>query len=335
MIDIGTLNEKIAAFRRLTIKNSVSPEMVGELLQQITDILSTAGTQANLDLLNQWRTAMLAAQPYIHALTQNGSDRNDFYINATVTNPVTAATQVKTNLLKIPQATTEHSGVMRAQQVTDLNQARNNINSVILPTLTRIENEIAALNGTSTDVVAISGKAQIAVEIVNGTMQVYGASKLLEAGYVPYLFRHTRRRNRDRMTDGIHQDKKYGAETNGWHLYGSRHTIKINGTNAYFSQNDAVHKHMPTTRWTLDCSALIHIHIRQDGQRSIPWGRSMIRLYDSRARQERMLRLRFAIGFAKPLDPCRKKLNVLNLVSNLAEFSVVYTPVTQEFHLSR
>ena len=333
MIDIGTLNEKITAFRRLTIKNSVSPEMVGELLQQITDILATAGTQANLDVLNQWRTAMLAAQPYIHALTQNGSDRNDFYINATVTNPVTAATQVKTNLLKIPQATTEHSGVMRAQQVTDLNQARNNINSVILPALTRIEKEIAALNGSSSDIVAMSGNAQIAVEIVDGRLRVYGAEALAKEGYVPYLFRHTRRRNRIRNENEA--NRTFSSVTKGWHLYGSKYSVRVNGTTVAFSINEPNELHQEANGYSFNPIYLVHPHTNSEGHVSLPWGRSMIRLYDTRAHQNRMVRLRFAIGFAKPISPGKSKVNVLNLVSNLAEFSVVYDPRNDKYVLSR
>ena len=67
----------------------------------------------------------------------------------------------------------------------------------------------------------------------------------------------------------------------------------------------------------------------------IPWGRSMIRLFDTRAHQNRMVRLRFAIGFAKPINPGKSKVNVLNLVSNLAEFSVVYDPRNDKYVLSR
>ena len=61
----------------------------------------------------------------------------------------------------------------------------------------------------------------------------------------------------------------------------------------------------------------------------------MICLYDKRAKQERMVRLRFAVGFAKKVYHGKAIVNVLNLVSNLAEFSVVYDPKSGKFSISR
>ncbi len=52
MIDTGTLTDLITQFRNTTAANSISPESVGSILQIIVDILATAGTQANLDIIN-------------------------------------------------------------------------------------------------------------------------------------------------------------------------------------------------------------------------------------------------------------------------------------------
>ena len=85
----------------------------------------------------------------------------------------------------------------------------------------------------------------------------------------------------------------------------------------------------------VDVNDLIRIHVDKQGHKRIAWGRSMICLYDKRAKQERMVRLRFAVGFAKKVYHGKAIVNVLNLVSNLAEFSVVYDPKSGKFSISR
>ena len=223
---------------------------------------------------------------------------------------------------------------MRAQQVTDLNTLRNRYSDTVLPALERLEASIASLLGNSNDLGALSAKGQIAIEIVNGELRVYGGGQLAQAGYVPYLFRNTRKRNRDKIhTDGA--DATYGPVSKGWHLFGSRKSVKVEGTVAKFSTNISKEFHEDAHGFTTDPIALVHPCTHDDGKVTLPWGRSSIRLYDWRAHQNRMVRLRFAIGYAKSVDHGRGKVNVLNLVSNLAEFSVVYNPRANTFTLSR
>ena len=46
MIDVNQLTSLISAFRVETEKESISPETVGKILQDITDLLATASTDA-------------------------------------------------------------------------------------------------------------------------------------------------------------------------------------------------------------------------------------------------------------------------------------------------
>lgn len=197
-----------------------------------------------------------------------------------------------------------------------------------------VKQRVDSLLGTSDGVSTLSAKGQIAVEIVDGQLRVYGSSQLAQAGYVPYLFRHTRKRNRDNVhtVDG---KASYGSAAKGWHLFGSRHSIKVSGTVASFSTNESKKFHEPADGYTVDPIALVHPHTHDNGKVSLPWGRSVIHLYDTRAHQNRMVRLRFAVGYAKPMNHGSSKLNVLNLVSNLAEFSVIYNPRDNSYALSR
>lgn len=331
-INTQSLTQLITEFRKLNAKDAITPESLGAIMQRITDLLATAGTSETTTLMANWYNAMRNAAMYISNIKQsNVADRNDLYLHVDKVSPLGDTTSSNNVGIKLAQATTEHSGVMRAQQVTDLNTVRNRMNDTVLPTLQKLEKLIAELTGTSDSVATLQGKGQIAVEVVNGDLCVYGAGKLQQAGYVPYLFRHTRRRNRDR----VNKNKQYGPPTKGWHLYGSWQTVKVTGTKLHFSTNEPKSIHKQANSFSLDVNDLIRIHVDKQGHKRIAWGRSMICLYDKRAKQERMVRLRFAVGFAKKVYHGKAIVNVLNLVSNLAEFSVVYDPKSGKFSISR
>lgn len=334
-IDTSSLTAIITEFRRLQAKDSITPEALGSILQRIADLLATAGTSDIQQALNNWYNAMRQAAPYIAGLAQANFDRNNVLLNPTLVDPIEGQSYVGNVPITIQPATTEKAGAMKAQQVTDLNTLRNRYNDTVLPALERLEASIASLLGNTNDLGALSAKGQIAVEIVDGELRVYGSGQLAQAGYVPYLFRHTRKRNRDKIhTDG-NGGYTYGPVSKGWHLFGSRHSVQVNGTVAKFSTNESVSFHKQAQGYTTVPEALVHPHIHSNGKITLPWGRASIKLYDSRAQQNRMVRLRFAIGYAKSVDHGRGKVNVLNLVSNLAEFSVVYNPRANTFTLSR
>lgn len=333
-IDTSSLTAIITEFRRLQAKDSITPEALGSILQRIADLLATAGTSDIQQALNNWYNAMRQAVPYIAGLNQANFDRNNILLNPTLVDPIEGQSYIGNVPISIQTATTEKAGAMKAQQVTDLNTLRNRYNDTVLPALERLETSIASILGTSDNLSALSAKGQIAVEIVDGELRVYGSGQLAQAGYVPYLFRHTRKRNRDKVhADGA--DSTYGPVSKGWHLFGSRHSVIVEGTVAKFSTNESRQFHQEADGYTPDPIALVHPHIDDNGKVTLPWGRSVIKLFDFRARQNRMVRLRFAIGYAKPVNHGKGKVNVLNLVSNLAEFSVVYNPRTDAFSLSR
>ena len=76
---------------------------------------------------------------------------------------------------------------------------------------------------------------------------------------------------------------------------------------------------------------------RQGGKQDFGWGRSSVHLLDrnlakkTSRKKERMIRLRFGIGFAKPIYPGRAAITPANLASSLAEFSLIYNPATEKW----
>ena len=58
MIDTNQLSALISAFRVETEKESISPETVGKLLQDIVDLLATASTDAERQILDDWKALL-------------------------------------------------------------------------------------------------------------------------------------------------------------------------------------------------------------------------------------------------------------------------------------
>ena len=55
MIDTNQLSALVSAFRVETEKESISPETVGKLLQDILDLLATASSDTERQILDDWK----------------------------------------------------------------------------------------------------------------------------------------------------------------------------------------------------------------------------------------------------------------------------------------
>lgn len=331
MIDTGTLTDLITQFRNTTAANSISPETVGSILQKIVDILATASTQANLDIINKWHEALKTAAPALTALSQGNADRNHVYLAARSVNLYTGA-QSDLTPIQIQQATTERAGAMRAQQVTDLNAARRDVAD--------IKKQIQTINsllgvGTADNLYKSS---QISCQIIDGTLRLLGAQNLTAAGYVPYLFRRVRKRNPFKnkfATAEQRAAKSYCPVKKGWGLFGSIYTVRLNGTQVEFSTNP--HNCLSTNAigWSADPATLVSRHTDTHGNIRFGLGRSSVSLTDPKnPKKQRMIRLTFGIGFAKPIYPGTAAITPANLTSSLATFTIIYDPGTQRWTFS-
>lgn len=331
MIDVTTLTNLITQFRNTTASNSVSPETVGSILQKIVDILATAGTQANLDIINKWHEALKTAAPALTALSQGNADRNHVYLAARSVNLYTGA-QSDLTPIQIQQATTERAGAMRAQQVTDLNAARRDVAD--------IKKQIQTINsllgvGTADNLYKSS---QISCQIIDGTLRLLGAQNLTAAGYVPYLFRRVRKRNPYRnkfATDEQRAAKSYCPVKKGWGLFGSIYTVRLNGTQVEFSTNPHNCLSTKAIGWSADPATLVSRYTDTHGNIRFGLGRSSVLLTDPKnPKKQRMIRLTFGIGFAKPIYPGTAAITPANLTSSLATFTIIYDPGTERWTFS-
>lgn len=214
-----------------------------------------------------------------------------------------------------------------------------NVNNWALIQIVKKSNNIAISNRT------VSSAAQIHVTVENGALRIYGYSALARAGYVPYLFRLTRKRNRykDKFIDNslIYDSKKYCSKRIGWNLFGSVYTVKVQNIAGKknvlcFSQSDHDKLSCDSSSYSTAPESLISVSTKTDEDGLtldyVAWGRSMIPMYNRNSYKtqgrvkHRMIKLKFAIAYGPRMSPCRKRITPANMVSSLAEFSVVYNP---------
>lgn len=326
-IDIKSISQLISEFRKLQSKDSISPESLGYILQRLADLLATAGTSDTVAKIQQLLDGFKAAGYAITSIAQGQTDRNHIYANIGKVSLSDGSTS-STSGIFIQQATTERAGAMRAQQVTDLNNARNRI-AEIVPLLEKIQAKLG-MDGSK----GLYNNAQIQVSVENGQLKIYGAQSLITDGYVPYLFRLTRKRNQWNYKVALEagaEPKKYCDKRKGWNLYGSVYTLKISGSTVTISTNPKHYYSVEAVGYSSAPSDFVKTFVRsRDNVPCFGWGRSVVSLLDPKnPKKHRMIRLRFAIGFAKKILPGRSLITTANLVSSLAEFSLIYNPTTK------
>lgn len=326
-IDIKSISQLITEFRKLQSKDSISPESLGYILQRLADLLATAGTSDTVAKIQQLLDGFKAAGYAITSIAQGQTDRNHIYANIGKVSLSDGSTS-STSGIFIQQATTERAGAMRAQQVVDLNNARNRI-AEIVPLLEKIQAKLG-MDGSK----GLYNNAQIQVSVENGQLKIYGAQSLITDGYVPYLFRLTRKRNQwnDKVAlEAGAEPKKYCDKRKGWNLYGSVYTLKISGSTVAISTNPKHYYSVEAVGYSSAPSDFVKTFVRsRDNVPCFGWGRSVVSLLDPKnPKKHRMIRLRFAIGFAKKILPGRALITTANLVSSLAEFSLIYNPTTK------
>ena len=128
---ISSITSLITSFRSETREEAITPEVLGALLQKIADLLGKAALQTDVSRLDNWRSDLARIGYVLTSLTIGSDDRNNVYFTLGKANLSTGINQIANNSILIRQATTERAGVMRAQQVQDLNKCKSELSSCI------------------------------------------------------------------------------------------------------------------------------------------------------------------------------------------------------------
>lgn len=336
-IDTKSLTQIITEFRKLSAKDSITPESLGYILQRIADLLATAGTSETQAILGTWYNSLSKVDhTAVCKLQQGSADRNFVRLSNTFIDLLTGQQMTNENATIINMATTERAGAMKAQQVVDLNNARHAI-ADIEKLLDVIQTKLGMTEGSK----GLYNTAQISCVVQNGQLHVLGAQQLIADGYVPYIFRPVRKRNPYKDKDATAEmlaAKKYCSVKKGWGVFGSLYAVKLNGTQVMFSTGP--HNFLCIEKqpgYSGSPEYFVSHSVDKAGNRTFGWGRTSVHLLDSNLanttskKKERMIRLRFGIGFAKPIYPGRAAITPANLASSLAEFYLIYNPATEKW----
>lgn len=337
MIDTTSLTVLISAFRAEVAKNSISPEKVGGILQQIVDALS--GAASNSDIVD-----FLALQERLQSLTtiftslsQGTADRNHIYLTPTTYNVGSDEHYTNTDSIRIQQATTECAGAMRAQQVIDLNAAKKNISELqtlvntINTEVGEVESDIIIIKN---DLLEIQDIRTITVEVKDRFLTVQGAGPLLDKNMQPYLFRLTKKANRKRYTDSTGKRiRKKNKPRKGWHLMGDRNSLKIDSSTFEVSINTTIHGADREPSYSYHPMDFIKLSNDLNGHKQVAYGKRLISLWNEEKEQERKVSLKYGIAFG--YKRTGDGLHIDLLCTNIAEFSIVYDPVDKSWSFSK
>lgn len=339
-IDTKSLTEVITEFRALQSKDAISPDSLGYILQRIVDLLSTAGTSETVSKITSLLDGFKAAGQAITAISQGEADSNHIYARKSTVNLATGELNSNSRIF-IKEATTGRAGAMTAQQVLDLNDAKKNSEDLktqvdnINKLISQLQEAIDVLNAQP-----FTNKTNISVIVENNAVRVMGFKQLVDEGCVPYIFRNIKKRNMYKHKNNPDAGGKirYCSKRKGWNLWGSRHAVRVSIDKGIveFSLNNKYELTNEALGFASVPSALIHVHTNKDGYKCVGWGRSIILLHDRHNNYKpRMVRLRLAIAFGKPRDHGRARISPDFMMSNLAEFSIVYNPFKDSWHFSR
>lgn len=336
MINVNSLNQAIASLKAETSRDAITPVYLGNLLQGISDLLATATTADDLSAVTQLQIALanlkqkvnsyvisLQNDPtFISHLVQGASDRNNVYLDATkVAIAFGTATTVE-QAVTIKQATTERAGVMRAQQVQDLSDAKSGVTALnaamasVQSTITELQYAIAVIEESATKHFHIECKSNM-----RDGLHVLGANSLVRMGYVPYIFRYSRKKSRYRLRRT--ERRRKGPKMRGWNMFCGEGKIS-------FSEHDL----MLIARHT--CDGIVPDDVSEKPEKLFS-GENL--KYDDQGmlvgirvgygcdevEVSHGKRFRFAVAFSRPQTS--ERFDFSKLVTNLAEFGVyVYHP---------
>lgn len=191
--------------------------------------------------------------------------------------------------------------------------AANSINPDMLATILTHLNRGATNVGTN----AIESLPLLYCEVIKGKLYLRNNKYYEEQGYVPILFRYTRWRNR------IDTKKRrgHGPRKKGWHANGKVGTIKVDG-DGLIQRSTLVLNSYKMEAAAYSNEAAIFVNHGDAPKHPITWGTCKIDKKNPTNGNNRMIRLPFAIAYAKPTTNEVTAVTLADIASNLAPFFV-------------
>ena len=219
-----------------------------------------------------------------------------------------------------------------SEGIADLTENLQVTNDDLAATQKSVEENVRGISSIK----QITDCPRIATSVINGKLQIYNFRYYIQNGYNAFVFRLTSKRNRCSLQN--FPEKRRGDKHKGWHVIGGL------PNNVKFDSNGfAMFRTSPLDEWhdqkdapftfAYDPDYIIGVKDTAE-KRYVPWGKKKVKLVNDRGHYM-MRRFRFAIGFGKPYERDIAWLSPGKLASNLAEFTVIFDPLTEEFHFGK
>ena len=177
----------------------------------------------------------------------------------------------------------------------------------------------------------------LAIEINLGkdALKLRGAQYLREKGYVPYLFRYTRKRNRTISQEGA---KGHGDIRKGWNVLGNGDTIRIDAYGRVSIGKTAVEHPLIDLEeldgWQTAARFFVKEALDEEtGRPYVAYGKTRINLelkQENQSYKPRKVRLLYGIAFATYKTAPRERLDMGKLVTPIVPFYVSTTYLDRE-----
>ena len=327
-IDISTLSAKIAAFKQISQQDAISPSVLGNLLDEITELIGKCASADDVEGASKIYNAVRYPGTIVTDLgsvtnTPGIEGRNSLELRYQIADIASAEKSVKT--VAIPASTLSHAGLMTASQYMDLNIAKSEISL--------LKDEVRGTRQDLEDVAKLQRSCfkdshfSLLVDdedFETSRIKVVGHANLIKKGYVPYVFRLMSKKNQIKDQDLIDKKGKLRTRTKkGWCLYGSCYSAEIRHGLLSFSSNLPSFQTTPANSYSTSPSTLVSLN---DKLTDIRWGSNSIPLRNFVTGGIRTVHLHFALAFGPRFEPGKKLITPANMVTPLVPFDIVFSP---------
>ena len=354
-MDVQNLSSLISALRAETSAAALTPESIGALLQKIVDVLALAAEQTDLALVEQWKSLLQNIGFVNVGIAPGSADGNNVFLSEKRLSLSNGSTYREQDSVLLQQASTARAGIMSAQHVKDINALKSYVGDVS-PELERLSSVLSSLvlgikidgypvytysngfvplgdksdklylhvffknNTVSSSVIALPATGGNGVHLTcntsGGVLYVNHALELMTAGYKPYIFRYTLKRNKVKDPDGI---KKFihGPKKHGWHMFHSESMVKVFSGSKEVLFNQFDEEGCLTDVYRNNPSNLVKVSLKYKDDKicsvRVGFGKKTIEAINGR-------RFKFGIAFAK--NDQKEGFDYSSLITNIAPFYV-------------
>ena len=220
-------------------------------------------------------------------------------------NLATGEQEAEMQTVELTGATTALAGLMTASHVKLLNQLKQAVLG----------------NGGSTAQSRSFYNIGIEINQATGALYLRGAKTLVAAGYTPYLFRYTKKRNRV----NVGNVKRHGPVRKGWNVLGKADTVSIGDNEQVLIDARVIDRtYDGDQRYRHEARYFVKDVADKDGNRLASFGKIRIMVSEKQGKLmvPRKVRLQYGIAFSSAKADNRKLLDKASLVTPIIPFHV-------------